>query len=910
MAVIFTPRTPLERAVHAGDQPQTLAVLRALGADERLQQAASVRRMAALLVKARWHSKDDTYEGWGVAPTPDHERALFAALVACAPADDIAGWVGQRDELLPLCSEFRPPSLATLGDALLAATPRSIETVQALIVAGLIERPQGERYALGLMVLPFRGGLRPLWDADPGLRDALLCILAFEGNREVSLAATDKYVAKAFAWSTQLCRLCDEGIYDRGVLLDHALSALECDWPQFRAGWHSRFHAELAPDKALLAARAGRYLGLCHSRIPPTVTLALAVLKQLEAERVVADDDLFAALLPVMHAQAKAQVMAALKLVDARVKRTPALASRASGLIVGALAHDAADVQGAVLQRLAAWGVDAALVEQLALYEGRLAAVHVPALQALRGHAAAQAPGQAPLPAVCASTHPVRGAGALDPLDAARQLRWPGDIDGQVAIVARALEDDCDTDAVEMASVALVCTAPFDAEQRKRLGPVVKRAGKVRSPVAQELGRLLLSLVAGEPLDYVGPAGTGADTAALLRDRTDAWIGWGLQGSGLPPLSAATHRDGWISPQLLVDRLKQHLQAGLQSPPDEQLRTLLRLSCSQPGQALESARLLPDAPFARALRYALGDEVPPLREHLPLFVAAAAARGGQADALLQAMLQDAGAGGILGAPLEWRVMSRSSEVDGRVYHHHHLIIECAARAPAADAGLLPLVRRRRAFDGERPWYYAHDHAFGGHEPCMVLCSAALLPNCLEEHLADGAAAIGNNLDWWEAQWRNKVYLQRLLDAGTPFGPAATLLLALGLGAKEPGEHALAVDALVAALGEGRLEVGALCRELNALSRTPLIKASRYSRSLRAALRLQPALHTEIFALASAMATACPDAPQKDVAGLLEIMQELMLACGDRVDAQTRAALEAMRGSGKVKTLVASLLAGP
>ena len=42
-------------------------------------------------------------------------------------------------------------------------------------------------------------------------------------HREVSLAATDKYVAKAFAWSTQLCRLCDEGVYDRGVLLDHTL---------------------------------------------------------------------------------------------------------------------------------------------------------------------------------------------------------------------------------------------------------------------------------------------------------------------------------------------------------------------------------------------------------------------------------------------------------------------------------------------------------------------------------------------------------------------------------------------------------------------------------------------------------------------------------------------------------------
>lgn len=212
MSKIFIPETPFEHAVHAGDHAGVLELLRALPRDERILHRASARRMKKLIDEARWNSRDETYCGWGTPPQDAHADAMFAMVVVCGTAQDVAStYAGSRNWLLPLCEEFTPDCLQELAAAKLADNPRTIGTVQDLIVAGLIERPESDDYIIGLISLGESRSLQSVCDADPGLRDVLLRVMDVEGTREHSLASVDKYRGGTASWSYALRRLRDEG---------------------------------------------------------------------------------------------------------------------------------------------------------------------------------------------------------------------------------------------------------------------------------------------------------------------------------------------------------------------------------------------------------------------------------------------------------------------------------------------------------------------------------------------------------------------------------------------------------------------------------------------------------------------------------------------------------------------------
>ena len=105
-----------------------------------------------------------------------------------------------------------------------------------------------------------------------------------------------------------------------------------------------------------------------------------------------------------------------------------------------------------------------------------------------------------------------------------------------------------------------------------------------------------------------------------------------------------------------------------------------------------------------------------------------------------------------------------------------------------------------------------------------------VPGDLEAYFGDGAHRVGNNLDWWQADWAAAVYLRSPPRAHDPMGPMATLLLALGLAAKEPGESTLAVDGAAAALSEGRTSGLAIGDVLALLLPTQILQAKRLART--------------------------------------------------------------------------------
>src|SRR5260370_23846302 len=101
-----------------------------------------------------------------------------------------------------------------------------------------------------------------------------------------------------------------------------------------------------------------------------------------------------------------------------------------------------------------------------------------------------------------------------------------------------------------------------------------------------------------------------------------------------------------------------------------------------------------------------------------------------------------------------------------------------------------------------------------------------------------------------------------------------LLLALGLGAKEPGESMLAVDALIASVGEGRLNAAALGRALIEAASSGAIKFARWSKQLTQAAPAGPQQANTIFLAVELLFESCHGVAAADYFNLDALEREL------------------------------------
>jgi hypothetical protein len=178
----------------------------------------------------------------------------------------------------------------------------------------------------------------------------------------------------------------------------------------------------------------------------------------------------------------------------------------------------------------------------------------------------------------------------------------------------------------------------------------------------------------------------------------------------------------------------------------------------------------------------------------------------------------------------------------------------------------------------------------------------------EAWLAQGVAATGMNLDWWEARWSDRTYLEALTDPELPLKPMALLLLTLGLAAKQADVHGLATDGLIAAIDDGRMDGPLLGGAMRSLLATTLVMPSRWAKTLRDAARVSP-LHAWIIAHAIQYALRDPLAePPRDLLALLELLKELLIEVGEPLSlVEMRAWLAGWKASGKTARVVKELL---
>jgi len=896
MAKPFAPETEIQKAIVKGDHQALLAALRPLRPADREKLRSEVMRVVKAMKSAMYAYDDKTFAGWGRRPTEKQNHAAAVASLLCGTAEDVADQWYDIDQLMAVGREFSPPALRELATELMKARAwqSHIHDAQLLIGAGLSQRPDCDEYVLGLMLL-FSSERRDsttfekLFAQDPGLKHALLRILEVEGTRDVSLTSVDKYIRRSKSWAERLVELSEQGVYPRALLIDKALSALERGWIQYRSGWFSSFHELLSPTVAEMRPHTARYLALLGSRIPPTVTFALDCVGRLVVDEVVSPREACGALRPVFASAVKGQIETALKLLDRAVKVERSLATQAMQIAVPALAHENAQLQAAVLRRLAEWEATPEVRASLAAYASGIAAVNREAFKALSGAAKDAAPkARSPIsPAAAAS----KSVGLRNPLDAEFAVAPIDTLDELVERVAYGFENDTDSDEFERAVAGLVRFAPFDAAARARFAPVAKRIPRIRKPVAHQLARLLHFFMTGDRFEtphtqnYFGHPNL---LARYLGQRVDDLMKLSESAAGNVPLATPTHRHGFIDPAELARRLGRYQARGVAPSRMDFLGALMRIATPGDGAALAAARNLKDDNFARALRLALGEE---LKLRAPELLSAA-------SRMRRVFVRNQP------ASRSWKAVSKKFTRGGA----GHLIVEIEqseAHDSTDPVATLEHEASRIEADG---WY--EFGAVGSADEGSIRHYATLLPADLENFCAEGVALMIRNIDWWQAHWEHKAYLRPLLLPTAAMGPMATLLLAVGMAAKEAGEAALAVDALVQASIDGRLDTKLLAHDVAELVRTEMVACARYAKSLRAALRIEPGIAPVLAEILCAAIAARPADPPKDTAALLELLLEIVVANELVLSRETRVVLEAMQIGGRGKALRTKLLALP
>ncbi|QSQ13119.1 DUF6493 family protein [Myxococcus landrumensis] len=873
----MTPRT-LDEVLASPSPEACAALLQEMTPDQRRQLGIEVRQRARQFREEDWQREDDA------ARMLRYEQGRVLAML-CFLTLPPSEWTEQLLLGLPLetgevAAKLKLSGFESAAERLVEFTPRNYSVARALVREGVSHRPTHDNYTLGLLY-DTRFDANPL-DEDPGVREhEVWRLFEVEGGGERSLAARDKYTAKEQTWTQVFLRHMRQGTLERGRLLDATLGALERDFAAFRAGWFSRFHEAMEPTAEEMEQHRDRYLRLLGSSIPATVSLALDVVTTLHARKPLLLDSALPALEPVVLARHKSAALQAVKLLKSLgTAVTDEDSARVALALVIGFSHEAVEVQKAVLKALESLakapgdtlraavaerldGVAASLKPQVQTWLGHGAAsTSVPAaktLQARPGDDFAPTTTQA-APGSTSGARPSAATPAA-PTDARFAVTPITTVDELLTALSSCIEDAGTPMAVErvLDGVARLGRQRPDDFARKT-SALAQRAKKLG---AKSYGEPLSYHLACLALAWLAPSGEARATlrqlpcetmehehdvfVRLLSERIQA-IAVALDaGHDEGLLSMPTHEGGWIAPETLMDRLLARAP-GAGEPSDADLGlALCRLAPLEETTALSPKRFKEGAQghalqvLAWVLR--MSKTAPSMKE--PLASIAARMRGDT-------------------PPGRHTYAVKARGTKPYIFREVFITTEPAparrARTASWDIPSLMTATATNLGDVLKPY------------PRWI---ATLWPSGMEAYFAYQAYALSFNLDWNSAVWGNVASYEQLLHPWLRMGPMARLVLAMGLSAKEPGEHGVSADATLAALDTGRLTAEELGEMMCELRPTGLVNLKRWAATLaRVASTSEPhALQVSLALQRTLRKTEGPAA--RDDGALVKLLLELL-----------------------------------
>lgn len=808
---------------------------------------------------------------------------------------------------------------------------------------------------------------------DPDLlKDEVWRLFELEGEAENTLANADRF--ENTNWLGTLVKYCRDGKLSRPRLLDCSLSALELGFNHYRSKWFMDFFDQLKPDKKELKKHSDTILNLTSSPTPNITKWAFQWLQKLFKDGIVTDCNAITnALEPLMQVRQKGSVLAALKMLASVLKDNPQNVSQICSLAAVGLSHEKADVQKAALKFVTtnAPPDDSELRKSV---EDSLPLVSASVRKQVKAWLNAEEANAKPKPnepkskaakskVAPSSSNTKKSAAKFDRkrisgfpkqhlelvalnqlvesfdsvadgpfvipatsfdgtefprLDSDRALTPISDIEELLEVCGRAIENDLIDDGERaLEGIArLGQKKPGDFETLA--GPLLKRAKQNAPRESWPFSGLSLKAdLCGIIICWINDSKVTTrqfkneynmsrlEVTGVLDEPYDCWYEEGLplaffsarsleicqriEKGAFILLSAPTHQGGWIDPRTFVKRINK-----LDKPPGDTdlIQALLRLAPEHREKARKSLKPKLKGEWVNVARYGLGDSVSRLGKSAALWAAAARCRTPfDDDEKVIKAFPKLGPGA--GEAAKYIVDLKTDD-----------FVTTQGKGKQANA-LLPtqLLQRNNCHSS----ISFHDL---GTTAGSINWLATLRPIAFESFFAGGATCLYSNLDWWEAAWHNRNFMEPLLDSDVPPLEVGMFMLFCGLAAKEPGEHGLAVDVTIQAINDGRIGTDNLGRTFSKYAHEPNFNLTRLSKRF-ADIATASQLHAAVSFQAWADALTSMPAKRRGLGDIVEFLIETgtELGCGV-VCEETRKHLESFKGSGKAAKAARLLLTLP
>ncbi|MFE5483135.1 DUF6493 family protein [Streptomyces sp. NPDC056527] len=646
-------------------------------------------------------------------------------------------------------------------------------------------------------------------------------------------------------WPTALRTLVDEGVLDRAGLVDGCVARL------LRGGKPRDLRFPLAllqllgTDREERRGRTAEWIGMAADAPSPVAAYAQEVLAGLAAEGELSVRDLAEMSGPVLFRTEKKLVRAQLTLLAKELRRRSGAAADLLPLVADAFGHEDTGIQERALKLVGRHlaEVDEQVREELAGAAASLSPVHRQAAEELFGTTTDfgdDLPYEEVLPPV-PELRPVR-----DPADTVAEL-----VEDLVAVSKGR------TDAPEEFERALDGLVRHAGLHREELRGAVAAAfadafwmekspdGHVRDPFGH--GTYGVDVVLAALMGMVRPArihgalvhgqGVAGCVHRALDRVVDArlWEVASLIGTDRLPflLAAPTWHTGAIDPSVLVRRLRDYRDAGIEPAPVDLAQALLRVRKADPsaGDAAAEAAELGTRAGERLAEWLTADVS--LAPGVRFLTRGRDKRGGRwwlADRLVLKIRERRAVREEFPPAFQW-LGGAQTEVDHQCHH----------------------------WGGERQNW-----------PGVLPDDRENLATWLLPVLAGGA-------EWDErgATWG----LTALAEGEGPIGPATHLAVAIGLGGRHAEDRLTAVDALLVLAARGDLDAPLLGETLAGLVGEGTVKVNRFADAARTAAATG-AYATTWAVLAGALpGLLAAEKPVRGLGELLAVAADCVERCG-------------------------------
>jgi hypothetical protein len=383
-----------------------------------------------------------------------------------------------------------------------------------------------------------------------------------------------------------------------------------------------------------------------------------------------------------------------------------------------------------------------------------------------------------------------------------------------------------------------------------------------------------------------------------------------------PLLAMPSHEDGWIAPQILIERMEAY--QSLDFPPDkiDFIQALLRLAPDQREKFLPMAQSL-EGEMGQALRYALGADMPATLDTPEYWVSAFRSRYPRGTSEeLKAILPNCGPDGAVAASYNFDVKpifhfnnDRYSLISPGLPNFLPVLSadpEFPRRQSAKEKNYLTReeLESRETYLNRYAYFptvLLHDHAnsmFYANETLTWLHNRESLFALYAKRMLQNIDSVGT---YWQ------INFDLLFDPDISVAENGRYFLALALSSKNNDLSRLALDALIAAVSECRMSANSFGQSMANLLPSGVITPIRWTRSLRELAKVSTLHGHFVWQCLSRMMIEAESTPNQQIS-FLEILTELQLEHHFTCSKELEESLSSITGNGKGAKLAKNILA--